>query len=54
MRPLIVQGNVKSFRYPFGKESITMIAGGTGIAPMYQVGFLPLINQLITPFSGRS
>jgi len=31
-----IKGNVKKFRYPFGKTSITMLAGGTGIAPMYQ------------------
>lgn len=31
-----VKGNVKKFRYPFGKQSITMLAGGTGVAPMYQ------------------
>ena len=27
--------NIKA-QYPFGKKTITMIAGGTGIAPMYQ------------------
>jgi len=31
-----LKGNVKPWRYPFGKKSITMLAGGTGIAPMYQ------------------
>jgi len=31
-----VKGNVKKFQYPFGKQSITMLAGGTGIAPMVQ------------------
>lgn len=38
-----VKGNVKAWRYPFGKESITMVAGGTGIAPMYQA-LLPLLQ----------
>lgn len=27
---------VKPWQYPFGKETITMVAGGTGIAPMIQ------------------
>jgi len=31
------KGNVKKFRFPFeGVEKFTMLAGGTGIAPMYQ------------------
>lgn len=38
-----LKGNVKAWRYPFGKESITMVAGGTGIAPMYQA-LLPLLE----------
>ena len=32
-----LKGNVKSFRYPFvGTKKLTMVAGGTGIAPMIQ------------------
>jgi cytochrome-b5 reductase len=31
-----VKPNLKPFRYPFGKASITMVAGGTGVAPMIQ------------------
>ena len=31
-----VKPNLKPFRYPFGKASITMVAGGTGVAPMMQ------------------
>merc|ERR1719162_1374688 len=31
-----VKPNVKKFQYPFGKASITMLAGGTGVAPMFQ------------------
>lgn len=31
-----IKGNVKKWLYPFGKQSITMLAGGTGIAPMIQ------------------
>ena len=31
-----VKPNIKPFRYPFGKSTITMLAGGTGIAPMIQ------------------
>ena len=31
-----VKPNLKPFRYPFGKRLITMVAGGTGIAPMMQ------------------
>ena len=32
-----VKGNVKAFRYPFkGISRITMLAGGTGVAPMIQ------------------
>lgn len=38
-----VKSNVKPWRYPFGKKSITMLAGGTGIAPMYQA-LLPLLQ----------
>jgi cytochrome-b5 reductase len=30
------KAQVKPFRYPFGKASITMLAGGSGIAPMFQ------------------
>jgi len=30
------KAQVKKWRYPFGKASITMVAGGTGIAPMMQ------------------
>ena len=36
-------GNVKAWRYPFaGVRRITMVAGGTGITPMYQA-LLPLL-----------
>merc|ERR1712046_19139 len=38
-----VKGNIKKFRYPFGKQSITMLAGGTGVAPMYQA-LHPVLN----------
>merc|ERR1712113_1127986 len=38
-----IKPNVKAWRYPFGKNSITMVAGGTGIAPMYQA-LLPLLQ----------
>jgi len=38
-----VKPNVKGWRYPFGKESITMLAGGTGIAPMIQALY-PLLK----------
>jgi len=38
-----LKGNVKKFRYPFGKQSITMVAGGTGIAPMMQA-LRPLLS----------
>eukprot|EP00747_Dinoflagellata_sp_TGD_P021888 gnl/TRDRNA2_/TRDRNA2_128761_c0_seq2.p1 gnl/TRDRNA2_/TRDRNA2_128761_c0~~gnl/TRDRNA2_/TRDRNA2_128761_c0_seq2.p1 ORF type:complete len:331 (+),score=56.37 gnl/TRDRNA2_/TRDRNA2_128761_c0_seq2:60-995(+) len=38
-----VKPNVKSWRYPFGKKRITMVAGGTGITPMYQA-LLPLMS----------
>jgi len=38
-----VKPNVKAWRYPFGKESITMLAGGTGIAPMIQALY-PLLE----------
>lgn len=31
-----IKPNVKKWQYPFGKASITMLAGGTGIAPMFQ------------------
>lgn len=31
-----VKPNLKPFRYPFGKATITMVAGGSGIAPMIQ------------------
>merc|ERR1711870_62547 len=31
-----IKPNIKKWRYPFGKKSITMLAGGTGIAPMIQ------------------
>lgn len=27
---------IKKWQYPFGKSTITMLAGGTGIAPMFQ------------------
>merc|ERR1712100_707588 len=30
------KAQIKKFQYPFGKKTITMLAGGTGIAPMYQ------------------
>jgi len=31
-----VKANVKPFQYPFARQTITMLAGGTGIAPMLQ------------------
>jgi len=31
-----VKPNIKKWQYPFGKKTITMLAGGTGIAPMFQ------------------
>jgi len=31
-----VKPNVKKWQYPFGKKRITMLAGGTGVAPMFQ------------------
>jgi len=31
-----IKGNIKKWIHPFGKDSITMLAGGTGIAPMVQ------------------
>merc|ERR1719343_1523147 len=31
-----IKGNIKKWVYPFDKSSITMLAGGTGIAPMMQ------------------
>ena len=45
-----VKANVKPFRYPFaGVEQITMLAGGTGIAPMMQA----LHALLETPHDAR-
>ena len=38
-----VKPNLKAWQYPFGKETITMVAGGTGIAPMIQA-LHPLLN----------
>jgi len=34
---------IKKWQYPFGKTSITMVAGGTGIAPMIQALY-PLLK----------
>lgn len=31
-----MKAQIKKWQYPFGKKSITMVAGGTGIAPMFQ------------------
>merc|ERR1712039_989542 len=31
-----IKPNIKKWIYPFDKKSITMLAGGTGIAPMMQ------------------
>lgn len=37
--------NVKKFQFPFkGVEKITMLAGGTGIAPMYQA-LVPILKE---------
>lgn len=38
-----VKPNIKAFQYPFGKAAITMVAGGTGIAPMIQA-LHPILN----------
>lgn len=38
-----IKPNVKQWQYPFGKSRITMLAGGTGIAPMIQA-LHPLLN----------
>lgn len=38
-----VKPNLKKWQYPFGKSSITMLAGGTGIAPMLQALY-PLLT----------
>jgi len=38
-----VKPNIKKWQYPFGKKTITMLAGGTGIAPMFQA-LLPLLT----------
>jgi cytochrome-b5 reductase len=40
-----IKGNIKPFRFPFdGIQKITMIAGGTGIAPMYQA-LVPILEH---------
>jgi len=39
------KGNIKKFRFPFkGVEKLTMVAGGTGIAPMYQA-LVPILEE---------
>ena len=39
-----VKPNLKPFRYSFGKATITMVAGGSGIAPMIQA-LHPLLSM---------
>lgn len=39
------KGNVKKFKFPFQEvEKLTMVAGGTGIAPMYQA-LVPILKE---------
>ena len=39
------KGNIKKFQFPFEEaQKITMVAGGTGIAPMYQA-LVPILEQ---------
>ena len=42
-----VKPNLKPFRYPFGKATITMLAGGTGVAPMIQALHPLLVSTAI-------
>merc|ERR1712100_555904 len=39
------KAQIKKFQYPFGKKTISMLAGGTGITPMYQA----LLKLVKTP-----